>query len=215
MGAGNGGAVKASRVLLLARLASGGLLTVRPAQGLRLLGRGQDDAASRTVLRVLGARHLVQGAAEALRRDPGVLRAGAGIDVLHALTALGYATASRQGRSAGRRSAVLALSFAVAQLVVARRASTAAQEGSVAVLPPGAPTTQLAVLRGGAMDGAQVAVDVADLEYTVMAVEDAETGTQRYVRTTSRVLIGSVAAPVFVPDQTRDGGSASAGEAQQ
>jgi len=51
MGAGNGGAVKASRVLLLARLASGGLLTVRPAQALRLLGRGQDDAASRTVLR--------------------------------------------------------------------------------------------------------------------------------------------------------------------
>ena len=60
------------------------------------------------------------------------------------------------------------------------------------------------------MDGAQVAVGVADPEYTVMAVEDAETGTQRYVRTTSRVLIGSVAAPVFVLDQTQDGGSASA-----
>ena len=95
----------------------------------------------------------------------------------------------------------------MAQLVVARRASTAAQEGSVAVLPPGAPKTQLAVLRGGAMDGAEVAVDVADLEYTVMAVEDAETGTARYVRTTSRVLIGSVASPVFVLDQTQDGGS--------
>jgi len=215
--------VSPSRVLLLARLASGGLLTVRPAQALRLLGYGQDDAASRTVVRVLGARHLVQGAAEALWRDPGVLRAGAGVDVLHALTALGYATASRPGRSAGRRSAALALSFAVAQLVVARRAWTVAQQGSVAVLPPGAtdgrpalplqtrddaPTTQLAVLRGGAMDGAQVAVGVADLEYTVMAVEDAEAGTARYVRTTSRVLIGSVAAPVFVLDQTQDGGSA-------
>jgi len=37
MGAGNGGAVKASRVLLLARLASGGLLTVprRPSGGTR------------------------------------------------------------------------------------------------------------------------------------------------------------------------------------
>jgi len=58
---------------------------------------------------------------------------------LHALTALGYAAASRQGRSAGRRRAALALSF------------------------------------------------------------------------TSRVLIGSVAAPVFVLDQTQDGGSASAG----
>jgi len=199
--------VSPSRVLLLARLASGGLLTVRPAQGLRLLGYGQDDAASRTVVRVLGARHLVLGAAEALRSDPGVLRAGAGVDVLHALTALGYAAASRPGRSAGRRSAALALSFAVAQLVVARRAWTAAQEAGVAVPAPGAPTTQLAVLRGGAMDGAQVAVDVADPEYTVMAVEDAETGTARYVRTTSRVLIGSVAAPVFVLDQTQDGGS--------
>jgi len=91
--------------------------------------------------------------------------------------------------------------------VVARRAWTAAQEAGVAVPAPGAPTTQLAVLRGGAMDGAQVAVDVADPEYTVMAVEDAETGTARYVRTTSRVLIGSVAAPVFVLDQTQDGGS--------
>ena len=101
MGAGNGGAVKASRVLLLARLASGGLLTVWPAQALRLLGRGQDDAASRTVVRVLGARHLVQGAAEALRRDPGVLRAGAGVDVLHALTAL--ATRPRPDRG-GRRA---------------------------------------------------------------------------------------------------------------
>jgi len=200
--------VSPGRVLLLARLASGGLLTVRPARGLRLLGYGQDDAASRTVVRVLGARHLVQGTAEALRKDPGVLRAGAGVDVLHAVTALGYATASRPGRSAGRRSAALALSFAVAQLLVARRASTAAQEGRVAVLPPGAPTTQLAVLRGGTMDGAQVAVAVADLEYTVTAVEDAETGTQRYVRTTSRVLIGSVAAPVFALDKTQDGGSA-------
>jgi len=56
MGAGNWAAVKASRVLLLARLASGALLTVRPAQALRLLRCGQDDAASRTVVRVFGAR---------------------------------------------------------------------------------------------------------------------------------------------------------------
>ena len=205
-----------ANVLLLSRLGSGALLTAWPAQALRLLGYDEDDATSRTVVQVLGVRHLVQGAAEAAG-TPSALRLGAGVDLLHALSALVFSSVSDRGRSAGRRSAALALGFAVAELALARRAPTDASSNAASnaasnassgpqpVLPPGAPTTQLGVLHGGVLDGAEVAVNVADQQYTVTAVKGAEAGPQRYVRTARTVLIGGIESPVFALDEVQGG----------
>lgn len=194
---------RAARLLLAARLGSGLLLATRPSVGLRLFGSDEDDATSRVVVRVLGARHLLQGLAEA-SGGPFERRLGAGVDLLHAVTALGYATVSRAGRSAGRRSAALALSFAVAELVVARQASAAERDSAPPARAPGAPTTELAVLRGGVMDQAEVAVDIHDDEYTVA---DSMQGPQRYVRSFRTVAEGPLDVPVFVLQQAPDGGS--------
>ncbi|MHB8451426.1 MAG: hypothetical protein ACYDAQ_13395 [Mycobacteriales bacterium] len=108
------------RALLLTRLGTGALFFVCPCAGLRLLGYHHNTRTARTVVRLLGLRHLVQSCCEATG-DPHVLRAGATVDLLHAASALSFAQLSRTGRHAGRRSATLASTLAVCQLWVAKR----------------------------------------------------------------------------------------------
>jgi hypothetical protein len=50
-------------------------------------------------MRVLGARHLLQGAAEALMGG-GAREAGVGVDILHGLTDIGFAAFDRRWRRA-------------------------------------------------------------------------------------------------------------------
>ncbi len=70
-----------------------------------------DDVATR----VLGGRHLVQGAAEALA--PGHLRRTyAGVDLLHAATMVALARSDRDRRRAATVSAAVALGSAVTLL---------------------------------------------------------------------------------------------------
>lgn len=130
--------MRPDRALLLARLGVGGLYLVSPRPVARLLGQTQPTTAERTVLRLLGAREMAQ--ALALRQAGGpVLAAGAGVDLLHAATALLYARTPR-GHTAGRRSATLAGVFAIAQLAVAatakRRANTRTAEAPLPTRPP-------------------------------------------------------------------------------
>lgn len=127
-----------SRLVAAGQLATGWLFARHPSRGLRLLGYPEDRTLTRTTVRVLGARELVQGAVE-LRDDRTVLRAGAAVDVVHALTCLYYARRSEKGRRAGLRSAALAASFAIAQAVAASRPAAAAPPAPTEPLPPTRP----------------------------------------------------------------------------
>ena len=71
------------------------------------------------LVRALGARMVVQHAAVLARPEPGVLTAGAAVDLLHAASMLPFLSTARYGRAA-RVSAAVALGSAVAGRVLAR-----------------------------------------------------------------------------------------------
>lgn len=73
------------------------------------------------LVRALGARMLVQHGAVLARPEPGVLTAGAAVDVLHAASLLPFLGSPRYGRAA-RISAAVALGSAAAGRVLAARA---------------------------------------------------------------------------------------------
>jgi hypothetical protein len=87
-----GGVARVSvvRTSALARVIWGATLLGAPRSVLRALG-GRQTALARAVLRVLGARHLAQATATALHPSRAVLAGGAGLDGLHAMTALALA----------------------------------------------------------------------------------------------------------------------------
>lgn len=186
-----------ARVVALAQLCSGRLLRHRPDRALSLLSYPVHGAGPRSVVRVLGTRQLVQGAAELSGRRS-VLLAGVAADVLHAGTAIAYAQYSSVGRTAGRRSAALALAFAGAQLVAALRTpvSTARPQRRVPAPQPSRPASvprvggplspawpgqtgdeqqvfveypreQLVHLTGGVMDDATVTLEPGETSYSI------------------------------------------------
>ena len=108
-----------TRTVALAQLTTGWLFARHPSGALQLLGYPEDRPGARAVVRVLGLRQLLQGTVE-LYGGERTLRAGAGVDVVHALTCVAYARASTTGRRAGVRSALLAVGFAAAQVLAAR-----------------------------------------------------------------------------------------------
>jgi hypothetical protein len=180
-----------ARTALTVRLATGGLFLLAPRQGLRLLGHA-DGGRARAVVRLLGARHLVQGAYER-SEEPTRLRRGAAADLLHAGTAVAFSCWSAQGRRAGRRSAALAMGLAAAQLLAAAPPGLD-QEHAGPPTDNGLPE-HLVLLRGGVMDGATVVLDRGAAHY---CITDSEHGLQRYVLTdqTARTIEG--VSPVFV-----------------
>ena len=127
-----------NRLVASGQLVTGWLFARHPSRALRILGYPEDSALARTTMRVLGARELGQGAAE-LRNDRTVMRAGAAIDVLHALTCLAYARRSETGRRAGLRSAALAVTFAIAQAAAASRPAATRPWAPDEPLPPARP----------------------------------------------------------------------------
>ncbi|MFB9833531.1 hypothetical protein [Actinoallomurus acaciae] len=74
------------RSLPVLRLAWGGLLVTAPRAVLHVLSGRAATASQVPVMRVLGARHVVQAAVELARPTPRALRAGAAVDPLHAST---------------------------------------------------------------------------------------------------------------------------------
>ena len=70
------------------------------------------------LVRAFGARMLVQHAAVLVQPGPGVVTAGAALDVLHAASMLPFLRSARYGRAA-RISAAVALGSAVAGRVLA------------------------------------------------------------------------------------------------
>jgi hypothetical protein len=93
------------------RLVWGFTLLVVPGEVERRLGGG-DDRRGRLVLRVLGARHLVQGALAL--RDGATPALAPVVDATHAATALGLAVFDRRRRSPAAADAAIAAAFALA-----------------------------------------------------------------------------------------------------
>ena len=99
----------------VARLALGGLCLARPALPLRLTG-STNGKGTRAVVRILGARYLVQSAGGSWLHERWVPEADAAVDAIHATTMLGLAALVPGHRRAALVSAALATGFAVADL---------------------------------------------------------------------------------------------------
>ncbi len=95
---------------LQVRLAWGALLLVRPGVGVRVLG-GRSTEGADWVMRVLGARHVIEAGLE-LRHGPRWRRAGGVVDALHSASALGFAQIDRRWRRVARADALVAAGFA-------------------------------------------------------------------------------------------------------
>jgi hypothetical protein len=103
------------------RVGWGTVLAVAPDWVLRATGR-QSTWPARGVLRVLGARHLVQVVACSRARDPRTaLAVGAVVDAAHAASCLAITCVSPTWRRAAAIDFVIAAALAVDTLVVLRR----------------------------------------------------------------------------------------------
>jgi hypothetical protein len=126
-----GGHTRPARWVAIARAGVGLCCLGAPRRLLPATER--DSLAARRVMRVLGARHLVQAGVEMARPTPAVLALGAGVDAVHALSCLGFAVV---GGARWRRGVLLnalgALGFCAATAItaaVAHNTDTAREQG--------------------------------------------------------------------------------------
>ncbi len=97
----------------LARLVLGAAQVARP----HLVAHdGADDDLTIRAIRVLGARDMVQGLITLIRPSRRVIRLGAAVDAIHALSMLGLAVVDRPRRTTALTSAANAAGFALAGL---------------------------------------------------------------------------------------------------
>lgn len=99
------------RGIAVVRLAWGVTLLCLPAAVLRTAG-SEPAAAPKTVLRVLGGRHLAQGIVTLAEPTETVTVLGAAVDVLHGLTSWAFAAVAPRWRRAGVLDGLIATSFA-------------------------------------------------------------------------------------------------------
>lgn len=158
-----------ARSVALLQLAVGGALLRLPALALRA-ATAPDGRRPRAVVRVLGARHLVQGAVLLRHHDRADLLRGAAVDTLHSASCLLYA----RRLPAARRAAVLAAVLAGLQVAAALPRDRRAPALQLVPLAGG---EEVVELRGGPMDGATVPVAAGISSYEVL---DADHGRRRY-----------------------------------
>ncbi|GAB2756042.1 hypothetical protein [Sinomonas soli] len=103
------------RPLETVRAAYGTVELVAPGAVERLLLGHRPDDRARTVIRVLGARHLVQALVTA-RGGRTLHRLGGAVDVIHAVTMAALAGADPRRRRAAAVNAAIALVFAAGEL---------------------------------------------------------------------------------------------------
>jgi hypothetical protein len=103
---------RAAPLSLAIRAGWGTTLLIVPGAVLRVFGGVDEGDAPRLVMRVLGARHLIQAAAESRlggrAREFGIL-----VDLLHGATSVGFAFIRPSWRRAALTDAAVAVSFAV------------------------------------------------------------------------------------------------------
>jgi hypothetical protein len=99
----------------VARLAAGAVALARPQLLIRMTGSA-DGTWPRRVTRLLGARYVVQSGGGALLGRPWVPEVDGAVDVLHALSMVGFAALSPGHRRRALSSGLVAIGFAVADL---------------------------------------------------------------------------------------------------
>jgi hypothetical protein len=105
-----------ARQLAAVRGGWGAWLLLAPSGSLRWLTGGRQPKGGRTLLRVLGARHVLQAAGTLKSPTAWTLRLGAVADTLHAASGLAFAAVDDQERRAGLLDAAVAATWAVASL---------------------------------------------------------------------------------------------------
>ncbi len=109
------------RLMPLARLAWGGLLAGAPGLVLGTVTGGPATRSQTRVLRVLGVRHLLQGSLDLARPTPAVLRSGAAVDLLHAVTCAGAVAFWPEWRRVAALDGTGAVGFAAGGFLRSRR----------------------------------------------------------------------------------------------
>lgn len=105
------------------RAGYGALLLVVPDPVIHLYSGRHAEPLTRSLIRVLGARHLIQGILTGGAPGALVLALGVEVDLAHAASMLGLATLDQRQRRAGLLDAAAAGSFAVVGAVLATRAA--------------------------------------------------------------------------------------------
>lgn len=108
------------RLMPVARLAWGGLLAGVPGLVLATVTSDPPTRSRTRVLRVLGTRHLLQGSLDLARPTRTVLRAGAAVDLLHAVTCVGAVAFLPEWRRVAVLDGTGAIGFAAGGLLRAR-----------------------------------------------------------------------------------------------
>jgi hypothetical protein len=108
------------RLMQGVRLVWGGLLLVAPGIALEAITGRPATRSQERLLRVLGARHLLQGGVDLVRPTRGLLRAGVAVDLLHAATCAGAVALSPEWRRAALIDGTGAVGFAAGGLARAR-----------------------------------------------------------------------------------------------
>jgi hypothetical protein len=112
----------AAALVLVARTAWGVVLLAEPHRVLEHTRPGRPDTpVAADVLRVLGARHVVQAVAQTLQPAPTALYLGAVVDGLHGLSGLAFAALNRRWRRAALIDSAIAAGFALATALIASR----------------------------------------------------------------------------------------------
>lgn len=100
------------RSIELLRILWGALLLVAARRILDRVDRAEADHAAVVVVRVLGARHLVQASFSGIAPSPEVVAAGVWVDSVHSVTALGLAGLDRRRVALGLVDALVAALWA-------------------------------------------------------------------------------------------------------
>jgi hypothetical protein len=118
--------VETARLLATARCGWAVFLLCCPDRPVRTLTGITPTEHDRLILRVLGARQLVQAAISLVRPSHRVLTAGSAVDALHAATCLGLVAFDVRWRRGGLIGALDATAFALAGYASANRAGVTA-----------------------------------------------------------------------------------------
>jgi hypothetical protein len=126
------------RALLVARAGWGLACLAAPAVVGRALGLRPADRRAHLFLRLLGARDLGQAVLAGTAPPPALLRLGAGVDVLHALSMYALAAVSQDYRRPALTAAAVATTFAATTRPAARTRLTATRAARPAPARPAA-----------------------------------------------------------------------------
>ncbi len=110
------------RPLEVVRAAWGLVCLLLPGRIITVLGGAAADELARVVLRVLGARHVLQAVVSGVAPGPAVLRVGAWVDGAHGATSLLLAALDRRRARVALVDAAVAAAWCLASLHDARRA---------------------------------------------------------------------------------------------